>query len=79
MLNMVEILFFIFDYYLYKNDKINQYFYMVDRCMLIVAFNSAGYMDDRHLLLVVLGITLYTVFFIKLYYIIISYLEKRNK
>lgn len=73
-LNLLELGVFGIDYYFYRNDKIHKYLYCLDRFLMLVAFNTVGFVKSLTSLRAVLGLSLYIIFAIKVYYCIKAYI-----
>jgi hypothetical protein len=76
-LNILELLVYIADFYFYRNDKINKHLYTTEKILCLVAFNCSGFLESPNALLIVLGLSLYAVLFIKGYYVVRAYIDYR--
>jgi hypothetical protein len=76
-INILEFLVYIADFYFYRNDKINKYMYTAEKILCLVAFNCAGFLEAPKSLLIVLALSLYTVFLMKGYCVIRAYIDYR--
>jgi len=74
-LNLLEILFFITDWWLYRNDKINKFLYVLDRILTLIAFNCAIVLEGRNSSLIAFGIVILGIFAIKAYYVLLAILS----
>jgi hypothetical protein len=56
-INLVEVVFFCLDYYFYRGQKTNQYVYIVERVLMLAAYNVAVVVTSLIPLLVILCLT----------------------
>ena len=66
------------DYYFYRNDKMNRNMYIVDRLLVLIGLNSAGFVENSISMIGILGGTLGIVFMLKVYYVVVGYFEYRE-
>lgn len=68
-------MFFIIDWWLYRNDKINKLLYLIDRILTLIAFNCAIMLSGKNSSLIAFGIVVLGIFAIKAYYVLLAILE----
>ncbi len=52
--------------------------YIADKVLCLMAINSAAFLQDPLMLLIALGATLYSVFFIKGFYVISAFIDHHD-
>lgn len=72
LIDLAEILFIILDLTLYRVEKLSVKLYVLERALILIAFNSAVLTSDKMSLLGLVGSTMAVLFCIKLYYTAIT-------
>lgn len=72
IIDLAELVFFIIDMVLYRSEKLNIKAYVFERALIMVAINASVFATSWTGLLISAGISIALIFFIKIYYTVIT-------
>lgn len=75
LIDISELIFFLIDMVLYSSEKLNPKTYVLERLLTVIALNAAIFATGYESLLGLLGASVGFIFFIKIYYTVITVKE----
>jgi len=82
IIDLADLAFIVIDIVLYRSEKINFKAYLVERIFTLIALNTSIFATSSISLLVVGGLSIFSIFIIKVYYTVLTvkeYIDERKK